>query len=104
MLIGLWILRTGFKGRSLRWWQLSVAFQFWHHIEHLLLQLQALFQTNLFNYPMPVSILQLVAPRLELHLFYNTVVFIPMAIGMYYHLFPTKDELSHHQCSCAVGK
>ena len=104
MLIGLWILRSGFKGRSLRWWNAALVIQFWHHIEHFLLQAQALFKVNLFNSPVPTSILQLVVPRVELHLFYNTIVFIPMVIGMYYHLFPTKDELAHHQCSCAIGR
>lgn len=102
MLIGLWLLRSGFKGRSKIWWNISLGIQFWHHIEHLLLQGQAFFQTNLFNSPVPVSILQLVYPRVELHLFYNTIVFIPMVIGMYYHLFPTKDELAHHTCTCAI--
>lgn len=104
MLIGLWILRKGFIGRSKTWWMISLVIQFWHHIEHLLLQCQAIFHANLFHSPVPVSILQLVVPRVELHLFYNTIVFIPMAIGMYYHLFPTKDELALHQCPCAVKK
>jgi hypothetical protein len=40
-------------------------------------------------------------PRVELHLFYNTVVFIPMVIAMYYHLFPTAVEASRQSCSCA---
>ena len=44
MLIGLWILRSGFQGRSLYWWKISLAIQFWHHFEHLLLQLQAVFK------------------------------------------------------------
>ncbi len=41
---------------------------------------------------MPTSIIQLWVPRVELHLFYNTIVFIPMIIGMYYHLFPPAEE------------
>lgn len=104
MLIGLWILRTGFVGRSRKWWMASFVIQFWHHIEHLLLQLQAVFSQNLFHSPVPVSLLQLVFPRVELHLFYNTVVFLPMMVAMYYHLFPTREELSLHQCPCAVAK
>ena len=104
MLIGLWILRHGFKGRSLLWWNVSLVIQFWHHIEHLLLQGQVLFKTNLMHSPVPMSVLQFFFPRVELHLFYNTIVFIPMAIGMYYHLFPTKDELLQHQCTCAIKK
>lgn len=103
MLIGLWILRSGFKGRSLNWWNIALIIQFWHHIEHFLLQSQVILKTNLFNSPMPVSILQVFIPRVELHLFYNTIVFIPMLVGMYYHLFPTEDERKHHLCSCAVA-
>ena len=36
------------------------------------------------------SVLQMVFPksRVEIHLFYNAIVFIPMIIGMYYHMFP----------------
>jgi len=102
MLIGLWILKDGFYGRSKTWWTISLALQFWHHIEHFVLQMQALVGKNLFGSPVPVSFLQLVVPRVELHLFYNTVVFIPMVIGMYYHLFPTNEELRLHQCPCAV--
>lgn len=102
MLIGLWILRIGFVGRSYKWWMASFVIQFWHHIEHLLLQLQAIFQTNYWGSPVPVSLLQLVFPRVELHLFYNTIVFIPMAVAMYMHLFPTPGERAHHNCTCAI--
>src|SRR5262245_45987461 len=37
MLIGIWVLRKGFTGRSLQWWMVAMVIQFWHHIEHLLL-------------------------------------------------------------------
>ena len=105
MLIGLWILRTGFQGRSRKWWMLSFWIQFWHHIEHALLQGQALVGQNLFDSPVPVSIAQLWIPRVELHLFYNTVVFIPMVIGMYYHLFPPAGEDAHASgCSCSLRR
>jgi hypothetical protein len=36
-----------------------------------------------FGNAVPTSILQLWFPRLELHLFYNTVVFVPMVVAMY---------------------
>ena len=68
MLIGFWILRKGFVGQSYRWWMLAFWIQFWHHIEHALLQGQAIFHHNLFGSPVPVSIVQLVVPRVELHL------------------------------------
>ncbi|HEV8381760.1 MAG TPA: hypothetical protein VGQ29_09245 [Gemmatimonadales bacterium] len=76
--------------------------QFWHHIEHALLQGQALAGWTLFGAAQPTSILQLWFPRLELHLFYNTIVFIPMVVAMYYHLFPSVREAQGMRCSCAL--
>jgi hypothetical protein len=104
MLIGLWILRPGFRGLSYTWWTIAFGIQFWHHIEHALLQGQAIFQHNLFGSPVPVSILQLWIRRVELHLFYNTVVFIPMAVAMYYHMFPPANEEPHQGCTCACRR
>ena len=101
MLIGLWTLRKGFQGLSYKWWMISFGIQFWHHIEHGILQWQAISGHNLFGSPVPTSLIQLWIPRVELHLFYNTIVFIPMAIGMYYHMFPPKGEAPNHGCSCA---
>jgi hypothetical protein len=102
MLIGLWILRKGFVGRSHTWWMISFWIQFWHHIEHLLLQVQALTHHNFFGKPVPTSLVQLVIPRVELHLFYNSIVFIPMVIAMYYHLLPSKEERAQMKCDCAL--
>jgi hypothetical protein len=100
MLIGIWMLRKGFTGTSQKWWAIALAIQFWHHFEHLLLFGQATFHHNLFGSPVPTSIVQLLIPRVELHLFYNSIVFIPMVIGMYYHMFPRKGE-AHAACNCA---
>ena len=101
MLAAFWILRRGFVGRSYFWWMVAFWIQFWHHIEHALLQGQAIFGHNLFGAPVPMSIAQLVVPRVELHLFYNTIVFIPMVIAMFYHMFPLPGEEAHMNCSCA---
>jgi len=101
MLIGIWVLRSGFVGTARKWWTVALVIQFWHHIEHALLQGQALMGQNLFNRPVPTSIAQLWIPRVELHLIYNTIVFIPMVIAMYYHLFPPVGEAAHMKCSCA---
>ena len=102
MLAGLWIFRSGFTGvRDRRWWTIALAIQFFHHIEHLLLITQATTGHNIFGRPVPTSLIQLWIPRVELHLFYNTIVFIPMVIGMYYHLFPPADESPKFQCTCA---
>lgn len=102
MLVGIWVLRPGFAGLSRTWWMIAFWIQFWHHIEHGLLQGQALLGTNLMNSPVPVSIVQLWIPRVELHLIYNSLVFIPMIIGMYYHMFPSTEDASDMQCSCAI--
>jgi hypothetical protein len=101
MLAGIWILRQGFVGTSRTWWNVALGIQFWHHIEHALLQGQALAGQNLFNSPVPVSVAQLWIPRVELHLIYNTLVFIPMVVAMYFHMFPPKGEEARMQCTCA---
>ena len=99
MLIGFIILRPGFGGRSRVWWDIALWLQVWHHFEHALLFSQALGDFTLFNSPVRTSIAQLFFPRVELHLFYNVVVFVPMIIAMYYHLVPPKGE--KFSCSCA---
>lgn len=101
MLCSFWILRKGFTGRSYTWWMVAFWIQFWHHIEHALLQGQAIFGHNLFGSPVPMSVAQLVIPRVELHLFYNTIVTIPMVVAMFYHMYPTKEEESHMTCNCS---
>lgn len=102
MLIFLWMLRSGFTGKAYTWWMVSFGIQFWHHIEHAFLQGQALLGTNLMNAPVPMSIAQFWIPRVELHLIYNTLVFIPMIIAMYLHMFPPAGEEQHIKCSCVV--
>ncbi len=104
MLVGLWMLRKGFTGRARGWWMAAFWIQVWHHFEHLLLQGQAIAGQNLFGSPVPTSIVQSIFPtmRVELHLFYNTIVFIPMVIAMYYHMYPPKDEANLPvTCTCA---
>lgn len=102
MLVAFWMLRTGFKGRAYTWWMVAFWIQFWHHIEHLVLQAQPIVGANLFGKPVPHSFIQLLVPRVELHLIYNTIVFVPMVVAMYYHLFPSEQEERRHECSCAV--
>lgn len=105
MLVGLWILRKGFTGTSRKWWTVALVIQFWHHIEHALLQTQAILNHNLLGSPVPLSFLQMVFPknRVEIHLFYNAIVFIPMMIGMYYHMFPPSEE-APATCTCALHR
>ena len=103
MLIGIWTLRKGFTGTSRKWWTAALVIQFWHHIEHAVLQWQALTHHYWFGSPVPTSFVQLLFPkfRIEIHLFYNAIVFIPMMIGMYYHMFPPKGE-EVAACTCSL--
>ena len=102
MLAGLWILRPGFTGvDDRRWWTIALGIQFFHHIEHLLLFIQATIGHPFFGRPVPTSIVQLWVPRVELHLFYNTIVFIPMVIAMYFHMFPPRRSVATQKCTCA---
>jgi hypothetical protein len=85
MLVALFLLRPGFAGAARAWWTVALVIQFWHHVEHLLLLIQAQLGHNFFGKPVPTSVLQLAFSRVELHLFYNSIVFIPMVIAIYYH-------------------
>lgn len=101
MLLGLWVLRRGFVGRSHTWWMIAFWIQFWHHIEHGLLFYQALSRHYLFGASVPTSIGQVWIPRIELHLIYNATVFAPMVIAMYYHVHPPRTEVARPACTCA---
>jgi hypothetical protein len=101
MMVAFVVLRHGFTGRSRTWWNVAMWIQVWHHFEHLLLLLQAMTGQHLMGKPVATSIAQLVFPRVELHLFYNAIVFVPMVVAMVLHLRPRQEELAHMRCSCA---
>ncbi|MEV4476642.1 hypothetical protein ACFFR3_44550 [Nonomuraea salmonea] len=101
MLIGLVLLRRGFTGRSRTWWNISLGIQVWHHFEHFLLLMQVIIGANLLGGPTPRSIIQLLVPRLELHLFYNAIVFVPMVVAMLLHRKPNSQERATMACACA---
>lgn len=101
MLAGLLVLWPGMAGRARTWWGVALALQFWHHLEHALLLSQVLGGWRLGGGPAPSSLVQLVMPRVELHLFYNSVVFVPMVVGMAYHLWPSAAEAARMTCGCA---
>ncbi|MEU5869829.1 hypothetical protein ABZ815_52320 [Nonomuraea sp. NPDC047529] len=101
MLVGLVLLRKGFAGRSRTWWNISLGIQVWHHMEHLLLLVQKLTGLHLLGRPVPTSVLQIFLPRMELHLFYNAVVFAPMVVAMLLHR--RASEHAGAVCTCAVA-
>ncbi|MEU8775850.1 hypothetical protein [Streptomyces sp. NPDC048606] len=101
MLAGFLMLRRGFTGRSRTWWNVTLGVQVWHHFEHLLLLVQALTGAFLAGKAVPTSIVQLLAPRVELHLFYNAIVTIPMIVAMVLHTRANSDNASA-RCDCAL--
>jgi hypothetical protein len=103
MLIGLLLLRPGMTGQARTWWTIALGLQFWHHIEHGLLFVQAATDTPFFGKDVPTSVVQVFYPRVELHLFYNVVVFVPMAVAMYLHMVPPVSERSEPvACGCRL--
>lgn len=104
MLVALWTLRRGFAGRSRQWWNLALGLQFWHHIEHLLLLLQAQTGWRLAGQKVPTSVIQLLVPRVELHLFYNTIVTIPMIVAVVLHRRASAAEHALTGCTCGLRR
>ena len=104
MLAGLLLLRPGFVGQARAWWTVALVIQFWHHIEHLLLLIQAQTGTYFFGKSVPTSVAQTVFPRVELHLFYNSIVFIPMMVAVCLHMRPNDRDRRAMSCSCAGRK
>jgi len=101
MLIGLWVLRKGFTGTSYKWWMAAFWIQFWHHFEHFILFYQAQTHHYWFGGKVPTSVGQIWIPRIELHLIYNALVFAPMVVAMYYHVYPPARDAVKMMCTCA---
>jgi hypothetical protein len=91
MMIGLVWLRGEMGGAAESAWKTSTIIQSWHLVEHTLLQIQALTHP-FFGKAVPTSIVQLWFPRVELHLFYNTIVTIPMAVAVYRKLRECRES------------
>ncbi|MGP3632798.1 hypothetical protein ACTU45_05400 [Streptomyces sp. 24-1644] len=101
MMACLFLLRPGFTGRSATWWKTSLGIQVWHHLEHLLLLVQVLAGAHLLGKAAPTSLIQLIAPRVELHLFYNTLVTVPMVVAIYLHTRANRPDNAAARCACA---
>jgi hypothetical protein len=102
MLAGLIVLRPAFRGAARTWWTIALAIQVWHHLEHLILLLQAQSGLHLAGRPVPTSVVQLFVSRVELHLFYNAVVFVPMIVAMYLHWSPGERDVPA-PCTCVAA-
>ncbi len=101
MLVGLIALMPAFTGRARAWWTAALVIQLWHHAEHGLLLYQSQADHNLFGEPVPTSVVQLLIPRVELHLVYNAIVTIPMVVAMYLHSRPSRGEAASARCTCS---
>jgi hypothetical protein len=103
MLAGLAMLRGAFSGEGRKWWNIALGIQVWHFIEHLLLAVQAWSGWHLAGKPVPTSVIQLVMPRVELHLIYNMIVLIPLLTAISLHWFRTDGEgRKPVVCTCAT--
>jgi hypothetical protein len=94
MLLGLLLFKMSFGNKAAFWWKVTIGVQVWHLFEHSLLLFQDLTGKYLLNGMYPSSILQLVFPRIELHLFYNLLVLAPMIVAMYYKYFDKKLKMT----------
>lgn len=75
MFVGLGLLNEEFRGTARRWWNVALYIQTWHLFEHSLLIVQARQGYD------PISVVQLIVPRIELHLFYTSIVTVPMLVA-----------------------
>lgn len=67
---------------AIKMWIAGWAAAFFHLVEHSLLFAQAVSHHYLFGATQPTSLLQLLVPRIELHLFYNSVITILMLLSL----------------------
>lgn len=98
-LTGLVLLRPAFQASARAWWSVALTVEVWHQFEHVILLFQRVTGNFFFGEVMPTSILQLVVPRIELHLTYNTLVFLPMVLALIAHCFPAAGE-AMSDCGC----
>jgi hypothetical protein len=99
MVVGLVALRRGFRGPGRGWWTAALAIQIWHLVEHTFLLVQFLTGWHFLGRPVVTSFLQVFYPRMELHLFYNAVVTIPMVVAMVLHA-RQRGRVTVDTCSC----
>lgn len=99
MMAVLLLLARGFTGAARGWWIAAIALQAWHFVEHSFLVYQFATGDFFLGKPVQTSFVQAIVPRVELHLFYNVVVTIPIVVAMLLHRRST-DRLA---CTCATS-
>jgi hypothetical protein len=73
----------------------------WHFIEHCLLFGQAVTHHYLFHQSQPTSIIQLFVPRIELHLFYNSIITLLAGVALLEeYLYRDATECYEDHCDC----
>jgi hypothetical protein len=103
-LFGIVLLLPAFQGRARLFWYLALVFQFWHHLEHLLLVYQHVTGEFLFGGQVPTSVGQVLIGRVVLHDIYNALVFLPMLMAIYYHFRDQGVGGEEPICSCSWGR
>lgn len=78
MLVAIYWYSDRFRGKARKYWNFAFWSQTWHHFEHLLLIAQATTGYYLFGANKPTSVGQLFVSKIELHFFYNLIIFILM--------------------------
>lgn len=94
VLVGLVLLLPGYVGRARTWWKAALLLQTWHFGEHALLLAQVSTAKHLFGAEVPTSVVQLLIPRVELHLLYNGVVTIFLLVGAFLRMIEQRDRQS----------
>lgn len=92
VIMGLVLLLPGFVGRARTWWKAALLLQAWHFVEHALLLGQATTAKHLFGAEVPTSVVQLLIPRVELHLLYNGIVTIFLVVGAVLRMTEQRDR------------
>ncbi|MFE3544338.1 hypothetical protein ACFXK0_15350 [Nocardia sp. NPDC059177] len=100
MIVGLILLRPGFKGRSRKWWTIALGIQIWHFAEHTFLLAQYWSGMHFLGRPVPTSVVQAFFPRVELHLIYNMAVMLPILAALSLHWFGPAAAGSQGDCDC----
>jgi hypothetical protein len=92
-----------FESRAaVKLWTAGAAWSLWHLFEHSLLLGQSLSHRYLFGAHQPTSIIQLFVPRIELHLFYNSIITLFMVWALIKEKSFLKKFGKVHEDGCEI--